>query len=136
MKASQLFAHWRKVRSDLTRALHLLEDRRRAFVPAPGLWSLGTVAWPIVEAEVSWFRTAIGGQPDEEVNSGPEPTTTMKEIKAGLASTHEPILAIWRPLTRPTWDTRSQRPEAKRSRCTPSSGTWWNPRSATTASPI
>ena len=92
MKASQPFAHWQQVRSDLIRALDLLEDRQLAFVPAPGLWSLGTVAWHIAEAEVFWFRTVIGGLPEEEVNPGPEPAT-VAEIKAGLARTHEATLA-------------------------------------------
>jgi uncharacterized damage-inducible protein DinB len=59
MNAAEMFGHWQSVRRDLLRALDMLADEQLGFVPREGLWSLGTVACHIAEAEEGWFRYVV-----------------------------------------------------------------------------
>ena len=51
MNAAEFFGHWRTVRRGLLEALDMLDDEQLDFVPREGLWSLGTVARHIANAE-------------------------------------------------------------------------------------
>jgi uncharacterized damage-inducible protein DinB len=59
MNAMEVFSHWRVVRQGLIEALDELADVQLDFVPREGLWSLGTVARHIANAEEGWFRYAV-----------------------------------------------------------------------------
>ena len=59
MNAMEMFGHWQVVRRDLIRALDMLNDDQLSYVPREGLWSLGTVARHIANAEEGWFRHVV-----------------------------------------------------------------------------
>ena len=59
MNALQQFGHWRVARRGLLDALGMVDDGDLDFVPREGLWSLGTVARQIANAEEGWFRYAV-----------------------------------------------------------------------------
>ena len=59
------FDHWQSVRQGLLQALDMVTDEQLGFVPGPGLWSLGTVARHIANAEDGWFRYVTAGELDE-----------------------------------------------------------------------
>ncbi len=59
MQTTTLFDHWREVRQGLLAALDKLSDSQLAFIPCPGLWSLGQTACHIAGAEEGWFRYCV-----------------------------------------------------------------------------
>ena len=59
MNARQVFSHWSVIRQGLVAALDKLANDQLDFVPRDGLWSLGTVARHIANAEEGWFRYAV-----------------------------------------------------------------------------
>ena len=59
MKVDEYLGRWRAVRRGLIIALEMLGDDQLAFVPREGLWSLGTVARHIANAEEGWFRYVV-----------------------------------------------------------------------------
>ena len=65
MNAAELFSHWQTVRHGLEQALDGLTEEQLAFVPREGLWSLGTVACHIANAEDGWFRYVAARELDE-----------------------------------------------------------------------
>ena len=89
MNVSELFSHWRTVRQGLYEALDLLTDEQLAFVPAEGLWSLGTVACHIANAEDGWFRYIVTGELDDWPPMEPERYPTVASLKALLEEIHE-----------------------------------------------
>jgi uncharacterized damage-inducible protein DinB len=89
MKAKDLFSHWTQIRASLLRGLDMLDDGQLAFVPREGLWSLGTVARHIAQAEEGWFRYVIERQYDEwppEYTAADYPT--VASIKTLLTEVH------------------------------------------------
>jgi uncharacterized damage-inducible protein DinB len=88
MNAAQRFGHWRSVRKGLFAALDLLEDGQLAFTPREGLWSLGTVAVHIAEAEDGWFRYVVRREVDSWPDYSPEDYATVSSLKALLAEVH------------------------------------------------
>ena len=89
MNARELFGHWAEVRDGLFQALDKLTDDQLDFVPREGLWSLGTVARHIANAEEGWFRYAV----TRELNEWPAEYTaedypTVESIKALLSEVH------------------------------------------------
>jgi uncharacterized damage-inducible protein DinB len=93
MNAAELFSHWKMVRQGLYQALDMLSDDQLAFVPADWLWSLGTVACHIANAEDGWFRYIAAGELDEWPPMEVERCTTVAAIKARLGEVHEYTLA-------------------------------------------
>jgi uncharacterized damage-inducible protein DinB len=88
MNAAEMFGHWQSVRRDLLRALDMLADEQLGFVPREGLWSLGTVACHIAEAEEGWFRYVV----TRELGAWPEfaagDYATVESIRTLLAGVH------------------------------------------------
>jgi uncharacterized damage-inducible protein DinB len=90
MNADELFGHWKEVRKGLFQALDRLADTDLNFVPREGLWSLGTVARHIANAEEGWFRYAG----TRELAEWPGAYTardypTVASIKTLLSEVHE-----------------------------------------------
>ena len=88
MNAAEPFSHWKYVRQGLYEALDLLSDEQLAFVPGEGLWSLGTVACHIANAEDGWFRYIAAGELDEWPPMEVERYPTVASVKALLAEVH------------------------------------------------
>jgi uncharacterized damage-inducible protein DinB len=69
--------------------LEEVSDEQLGFVPREGLWSLGTVARHIAEAEEGWFRHIVTGEwatwPEFEDKDYP----TVDSIKQVLTSVHQ-----------------------------------------------
>ena len=89
MNANELFAHWAEARKRLCQALDKLTDAQLDFVPRQGLWSLGTVARHIANAEEGWFRYSV----TRELSQWPaeytaEDYSTIVSIKTLLAEVH------------------------------------------------
>jgi len=89
MNANELFGHWIVVRSGLFQALDELTDAQLGFVHREGMWSLGTVARHIANAEEGWFRYAA----TRELAEWPGESTaqdfpTVESIKALLSEVH------------------------------------------------
>lgn len=93
MNAAQHFGHWRIIRQGLIEALDLLDDEQLTFVPREGLWSLGTVAVHIAEAEEGWFRYVVTGELDVWPDFAPEDYATVPALKALLADVHDRTVA-------------------------------------------
>lgn len=89
MNARELFGHWDEVRDGLFRALDRLTDAQLDFVPREGLWSLGTVARHIANAEEGWFRYVVTGELTEwPAEYTAEDYSTVASIKSLLADVH------------------------------------------------
>jgi uncharacterized damage-inducible protein DinB len=89
MNAKELFGHWAEVREGLLQALDKLTDAQLDFVPREGLWSLGTVARHIANAEGGWFRYAVARELAEwPVEYTAEEYPTIESIKALLTEVH------------------------------------------------
>jgi len=89
MNAAELFSHWKYVRQGLYEALDMLTDEQLAFLPGEGLWSLGTVACHIANAEDGWFRYIVAGELEDWPPMEPERYTTVTSLKALLEQVHE-----------------------------------------------
>jgi uncharacterized damage-inducible protein DinB len=89
MNAAELFSHWAVVRRGLLAALDQVSEEQLGFVPREGLWSLGTVARHIAEAEEGWFRHVVR----RELATWPEfkgkDYPTVDSIKQVLTSVHQ-----------------------------------------------
>jgi uncharacterized damage-inducible protein DinB len=72
------------VRRGLHQALDGLTTEQLAFVPREGLWSLGTVACHIANAEDGWFRYVAAREVDEWPSLDESQYRTVAEIKALL----------------------------------------------------
>jgi len=88
MNAAQLFGHWQTIRQGLVEALDLLDDEQLAFTPREGLWSLGTVAVHIAEAEEGWFRYVVTQELEEWPDWSPQDYASVAAVKALLAEVH------------------------------------------------
>jgi uncharacterized damage-inducible protein DinB len=89
MNAKELSGHWTQVRMGLFQALDKLNDAQLDFVPREGLWSLGTVARHIANAEEGWFRYAVTRELDEwpaEYSAADYPG--VESVKALLSEVH------------------------------------------------
>ena len=93
MNAAELFSHWKAVRAGLHQALDGLTEEQLAFVPREGLWSLGTVACHIANAEDGWFRYVAARKVDEWPSIDEEQYRTVASIKALLDEVHSYTLA-------------------------------------------
>ena len=83
MNAMEQFSHWRIVRGGLIRALEMVDDDQLSFVPREGLWSLGTVARHVANAEEGWFRYAVTRERSEwpaRTNDAPASLASGAEI--------------------------------------------------------
>jgi uncharacterized damage-inducible protein DinB len=89
MNADELLRHWRTVRRGLFLALDQLTDEQLAFVPREGMWSLGTVARHIANAEEGWFRYVATRELDEWPPFVEEASATVESIKDLLAEVHD-----------------------------------------------
>ena len=76
------------VRHGVEQALDGLTDEQLAFVPREGLWSLGTVACHIANAEDGWFRYVATRELDEWPSLDEERHRTVASIKALLDEVH------------------------------------------------
>ncbi|MCL7452054.1 MAG: DinB family protein [Anaerolineae bacterium] len=94
MNAAERLAHWRTVRRGLLEAMDSLSDEQLAFVPAEGLWSLGTVARHIAEAEEGWFRHIVTGELPEWPEFTAAGYPTVDSIVALLTKVHDRTLAF------------------------------------------
>ena len=94
MNAAELFSHWKYVRQGLYEALDLLTDEQLAFVPGEGLWSLGTVACHIANAEDGWFRYIAAGELEDWPPMEPEQYPSVAAIKSLLEETHAYTMAF------------------------------------------
>jgi uncharacterized damage-inducible protein DinB len=88
MHAAELFSHWKTVRHGLEQALDGLTEEQLAFVPREGLWSLGTVACHIANAEDGWFRYVATRELDEWPSLDEERCRSSASIKALLNEVH------------------------------------------------
>jgi uncharacterized damage-inducible protein DinB len=89
MDAAQLFGHWRTIRRGLFAALDLLDDEQLAFTPREGLWSLGTVAVHIAEAEEGWFRYVVTRELDEWPDWSAQDYATVPAVKTLLTEVQD-----------------------------------------------
>lgn len=90
MNAYELFGHWQEVRKGLFQALDRLADAHLDFVPREGLWSLGTTARHIANAEEGWFRYAGTRELAEWPGAyTAEDYPTVASIKTLLSDVHE-----------------------------------------------
>jgi uncharacterized damage-inducible protein DinB len=89
MNAAELFSHWEPVRRGLFEALDKVSDEQLAFVPREGLWSLGTVARHIANAEDGWFGYVAIGELDEWPSLVEEDCATVESVKKLLAEVHK-----------------------------------------------
>jgi uncharacterized damage-inducible protein DinB len=81
------------VRHGLEQALDKLTDEQLGFVPAEGLWSLGTVACHIANAEDGWFHYVAAQELGEWPSLDEEQYRTVAWIKALLDEVHGNTLA-------------------------------------------
>ncbi len=88
MNALELFGHWQQVRLGLLGALDMITDEQLQFVPGEGLWSLGTVARHIANAEDGWFRYVATGELDEWPPFDEEEISTVDAVKTLLREVH------------------------------------------------
>lgn len=88
MNALELFGHWAEVRNGLFQALDKLTDAQLKFVPREGLWSLGTVACHIAEAEKGWFRYVVTRELADWPSYPAKDYPTVESIKALLLQVH------------------------------------------------
>lgn len=89
MNALELFEHWAEVRDGLFQALDKVTDEQLDFVPREGLWSLGTVARHIANAEEGWFRYAVSRELGEwPAKYAAEDYSTVESLKALLTEVH------------------------------------------------
>jgi uncharacterized damage-inducible protein DinB len=88
VNAAELFGHWRSVRRHLLQALDQVTDEQLEFVPRKGLWSLGTVARHIAEAEEGWFRYVATRELDQWPEFADEDYPTAESIKNLLTEVH------------------------------------------------
>ncbi|MCK5053163.1 MAG: DinB family protein [Anaerolineales bacterium] len=65
MNLSQMFDHWRQVRSDLLTTMDKYSADHLAFVPFKTAMSVGQIMLHIAGAEEGWFRYVIGWDYDE-----------------------------------------------------------------------
>jgi uncharacterized damage-inducible protein DinB len=93
MNAAELFSHWMIVRRGLVQALDGLTEEQLAFVPREGLWSLGTVACHIANAEDGWFRYVAARELDEWPSLDEGKYRTVASIQALLDQVHGYTLA-------------------------------------------
>jgi uncharacterized damage-inducible protein DinB len=93
MNAFEPFAHWIAVRRGLVNALDRLADEHLAFSPGRELWTLGTVARHIANAEDGWFRYVVTAELDEWPVFTPEAYPTVEAIQGLLAEVHERTIA-------------------------------------------
>jgi uncharacterized damage-inducible protein DinB len=98
MNAAELFSHWETVRQGLYEALDQLTDEQLAFVPREGLWSPGTVACHIANAEDGWFRYIAAGEVDEWPLLDETRYRTVAAVKALLAKIHDHTVAYLQSL--------------------------------------
>ena len=89
MNAAELFGHWQSVRRGLIEALDKLSDKQLRFVPCEGLWSLGTVACHIANAEEGWFRYVVTRELDKWPPLEEERYATIASVKALLDEVHQ-----------------------------------------------
>lgn len=89
MNADELLRHWRAVRSGLLLALDRLADEQLAFVPREGMWSLGTVARHIANAEEGWFRYVATRELEAWPTFVEQEPATVESIKDLLAEVHD-----------------------------------------------
>ena len=89
MNAAQLFGHWRTIRRGLFAALDLLDDEQLTFTPREGLWSLGTVAVHIAEAEEGWFGYVVTRELEKWPDWSLQDYVTVAAVKALLAEVHD-----------------------------------------------
>jgi uncharacterized damage-inducible protein DinB len=89
MNALELFDHWRQVRTGLLQALDMIRDEQLRFVPREGLWSLGTVARHIANAEDGWFRYVATRELDGWPPLDEEQTPTVTAVKGLLTEVHD-----------------------------------------------
>ena len=89
MNAQALFGHWAEVRDGLLQTLDKLTDEQLDFVPREGLWSPGTVARHIANAEEGWFRYAATRELTEwPAEYTTEDYPTVDSVKALLTEVH------------------------------------------------
>jgi uncharacterized damage-inducible protein DinB len=89
MNLSQIFSHWKQVRSDLITTIDKFNEADLTYVPFPSSWAVGRMMLHIAEAEEGWFRYAVTG----ELEGWPEQYTlnhfpTKEEIKSALETVH------------------------------------------------
>jgi uncharacterized damage-inducible protein DinB len=104
LSADELLKHWRAVRHGLILALDQLDDEQLAFVPREGLWSLGTVARHIANAEDGWFRHVATRELDEWPPFVEEEPATVESIKSLLAEVHDGTEAYLGAADDADWD--------------------------------
>jgi uncharacterized damage-inducible protein DinB len=88
MNALELFGHWHEVREGLVQTLDKLTDEQLDFVPRKGLWSLGTVARHIADAEEGWFRYVVACERADWPHYSAQQYPTVKAVKDLLAEVH------------------------------------------------
>ena len=88
MNAAEPFSHWKMVRHGQEQALDGLAEGQLAFVPHKGLWSLGTAACHIANAEDGWFRYVVARELDEWPSIDEKRYHTVASIRALLNEIH------------------------------------------------
>ena len=90
VSVEQLCGNWAKVRHGLFQALDMLSDAQLAFVPRAGMWSLGTVACHIANAEEGWFRYAVTRELAEwPADYSADDYRSVESVKALLSLVHQ-----------------------------------------------
>jgi uncharacterized damage-inducible protein DinB len=87
-EALELFGQWQEVRVGLLQALDMITNEKLSFAPRDGLWSLGTVARQIANAEHGWFRYVATDQLDEWPALDEDETPTVDAVKTLLTEVH------------------------------------------------
>ncbi len=89
MKLTQLFSHWKGVRTGLLEIIEKFNDDELDHKPYEGAWSVGEIILHIANAEDGWFRYVIQRQVDEWPNEHTlKNYPTMEAIKELLDDVH------------------------------------------------
>lgn len=89
MTAADQFDHWRHIRRDFLALLDRLTEEQLEFVPRAGLWSPGTLARHVAEAEEGWFRHVVQRELEDWPTFDAQTYASVPSLKALLTEVHE-----------------------------------------------
>jgi uncharacterized damage-inducible protein DinB len=89
MKASDLFSHWKQVRTGLMETIDRFDEDQLGYVPFAGSWSVGEIMLHVADAEDGWFRHVVSRELEEwPVHYTVENYPDRTAIKRALEEVH------------------------------------------------
>lgn len=95
----------------------MISDEQLRFAPREGMWSLGTAARHIANAEDGWFRYVVTRNLDEWPVFDEEEISTVADVKKRLTEVHSCRKPFYRPSTRVRSNGASKRRGERSSLC-------------------